>query len=195
VFYPKREARVSSFHPLIDNLRISLMHTRLLGRRLLPLVYPRVVPIEKKYIPLDMLKHPIGLLKTLLRDDVTPLGLGVSAGIGIFLGTLPLVSAHALVIIYVTSRLHINKIMALAIQNLCMPPFVPLACIELGHFMRYGKWLTGISWKIVFGAIPERLWEWFLGSLIIAPVLALIIGLAVYLAARRMQKKTTLYAK
>ncbi len=195
VFYPEARLRVSSFHPFIDNLRISLMHARLIGRRLVPLPYPRVVPLENKNIQMDIISHPIKLLKRLLKENSTPLDLAVSSGVAIFLGVLPLVSVHMLVIMYVTSRLHLNKIMALAIQNLCMPPFVPIACIELGFFLRYGRWLTDISWKTTFGSIPQRLWEWFLGSLILAPIMAISVAIIVYVISRRIQKRTVGYAK
>jgi len=196
VFYSKQELRISSFHPFADNLRISLIHTRLVGRRLLPIPYPKVITSNPAGTPaeLDMLKHPIRLLKTLLKEEATPLGLAVSAGAGIFLGVLPLVSVHTLVIIYVTTRLHLNKIMALGIQNLCMPPFVPIACIELGHFMLHKEWFTDISWKATLGSIPERLWEWFLGSLILAPLMAIITAIAVYFIALALKKKKISYA-
>jgi len=194
VFYPRKELRVTSFRPFMDNLRISLMHIRLVGRRLLPMPYPKlVISIKKNNFP-DILKHPIRFLGTLLREEVTPLGLALSAGVGIFLGVLPLISIHTLVIIYVVTRLHLNKIMALSIQNLCIPPLVPVACIELGHFMLYGKWITDISWQVVFGSIPERLWEWFLGSLILAPLMAIIIGIIVYFIALPLKRNRTIYA-
>jgi glycosyltransferase involved in cell wall biosynthesis len=195
VFYPQARSRVSSFHPFIDNLRISLMHARLIGRRFIPLPYPRVVPKDFKKFAMGIFRHPIKLLKTLLKDNSTPLDLAVSSGVAIFLGVLPLVSVHMLVIVYVTSRLHLNKIMALAIQNLCMPPFVPIACIELGHFMRYGRWLTDISWKTTFGSIPERLWEWLLGSLIFAPIMAISVAIIVYFISRAIQKRIVRYAR
>ncbi len=38
VWYPKPHERVSAFKPVTDNVRISLMHTRLVGRRLLQLI-------------------------------------------------------------------------------------------------------------------------------------------------------------
>ncbi|MCX5714397.1 MAG: DUF2062 domain-containing protein [Candidatus Omnitrophica bacterium] len=195
VFYPESTLRVSSFHPIIDNLRISLMHARLIGRRLLPLPYPRVVPLVNKKPVIDTLIHPAKLLKTLLKENSTPLDLAVSSGVAIFLGVLPLVSVHILVIVYVTSRLHLNKIMALAIQNLCMPPFVPIACIELGFFLRYGRWLTDISWKTTFGSIPDRLWEWLLGSFILAPIMAISVAIIVYFVSLAIQKRTVRYAQ
>lgn len=189
VFYPKNlKLRVSSFRPIVDNLRISFMHIRLVGRRLSPIAYPKLIISKKEKPYLDIPKDLVKLWKTLLREEATPLGLSVSAGVGVFLGVLPLVSVHILITIYVTARLHLNKVMALGIQNLCMPPFVPIACIELGHFMLYGNWLTDISWKTTFGSISERLWEWFLGSLILAPLMAIIIAIIVYLIALAFKK-------
>lgn len=195
VFYPQASLRVSSFRPFIDNLRISLMHIRLIGRRLMPIPYPKVVRLEKSATPINIFIHPVKLIKTLLKENATPLGLAISAGVGIFLGALPLVSIHMLAVLYVTSRLHLNKIMALSIQNLCLPPFVPVACMELGHFMLYRKWLTDVSWKTVFGAIPERIWEWFLGSLILAPILALITVVVIYFTAQLVQRKMINHAE
>jgi predicted LPLAT superfamily acyltransferase/uncharacterized protein (DUF2062 family) len=128
-------------------------------------------------------------MRALLKEHATPAGLAASAFVGVLLGVLPLVSVHMLVILYVTARLHLNKIMALAIQNICVPPFVPIACIELGHYLLYGTWLTEVSWQAAFGDIPRRLWEWFIGSLILAPLLATLAGIIVFIVAGRMQKK------
>ena len=115
--------------------------------------------------------------------------MAVSAGVGIFLAVLPLLSVHTLVIIYVTTRLHLNKVMAVSIQNLCIPPFVPVACVQLGYYMRHGHWLTDISLETVFGQLGSRIYEWLLGSLIIAPVMAMVVGLIVFFLARKLEKK------
>ncbi|MCK4401663.1 DUF2062 domain-containing protein [bacterium] len=136
-----------------------------------------------------MTYRPIKLLKILLKENASPVGLGLSAGVGIFLGTLPLISTHTLAIIYVTIRLRLNKIMALAIQNLCIPPFVPVACIELGYYMRHGRWLTDVSMDVIFKQFHDRLWEWLLGSLIIAPILAVIVGMSVFFTAKALQNR------
>ncbi len=194
VFYPPAEMRVSSFRPVLDNLRIALMHTRLVARRLLPVPYPKLIKRPSGGYARSLLTHPVKLLKVLLKEHATPLGLAVSAGVGMLLGVLPLVSVHILVIIYVASRLHLNKVMAVGVQNLCMPPFVPAACIELGHFILHKQWLTDITWKTVFGEIPKRLWEWLLGSLILAPVLAAIVGVAVFFVAQALLKRTKVHA-
>ncbi|HNW39993.1 MAG TPA: DUF2062 domain-containing protein [Candidatus Omnitrophota bacterium] len=195
VFYPPANIRVSSFHLVIDNLRISLMHIRLLSRRLMPLPYPKVIPQQQPSKTINIFMHPVKLLKKLLVENTTPLGLAISAGVGIILGVLPLLSVHMLAIFYVCSRLHLNKIMALSIQNLCMPPFVPLACIELGHFILYRKWLTEITWQTTLGALPERIWEWLLGSLILAPLLGILVSIIIYFAAQAIQNRIIKHAK
>jgi uncharacterized protein (DUF2062 family) len=79
--------------------------------------------------------------------------------------------------------------MAVSIQNLCNPPFVPFLCIEIGHWMMHGKWLTSIPEEVFWGQIPDFLWYWFLGSLVAAPILALIVGLGVYFLAQWLQEK------
>jgi glycosyltransferase involved in cell wall biosynthesis len=43
VWYPHRAERVSSFRPLMDNLRISRVHVRLIARRLLPIPHRRLI--------------------------------------------------------------------------------------------------------------------------------------------------------
>ena len=193
VWYPQENSqRISSFRPFLDNLRISLMHARLVGRRLLPIPDRKLIRSNEKHTNWKSIFHPLKLIKTLLKENATPGGLALAAAVGIFLGVLPLISIHTIVIIYVASRLHLNKVMAVAIQNLCIPPFVPVICIELGHYMLYGKWITDASLKTIFGQLPDRLWEWFLGSIIIAPLAAVVMGVSIYFIANTLKNKTRL---
>ncbi|NQU73754.1 MAG: DUF2062 domain-containing protein [Candidatus Omnitrophica bacterium] len=194
VLYSPAVSKTSSFRPFRDNLRIALMHARLVGRRLLPLPYPELVKRSRKERSINFVVHPVKLLKVLLKENATPIGLAFSAAMGMFLGVLPLISVHIVVVVYVAARLHLNKVMALGTQNLCAPPFVPIACAELGHFMLYKRWLSDVTWKTVFGEIPKRLLEWLVGSLILAPVLAVIVGAVVFFIARAIQKKSNIYA-
>ena len=184
VWYPEPRLRVSGFRPFLDNFRISCMHARLVGRRLLPVPHRKLLPSEEPRLDLRMLLHPIKLLKGLLEENGTPALLGMSAAVGTFLATLPLIAVHTVVIIYVATRLRLNRMMAVAVQNLCMPPFVPMLCIELGYRMRYGQWLTEFSTKTVVGEVHHRLFEWLIGSLVVAPVAAVLVGGTVFLGAR-----------
>jgi glycosyltransferase involved in cell wall biosynthesis len=189
VWYPEPRLRVSSFRPFLDNLRISRMHAGLVGRRLLPVPHRRLLPSERPRLDLRMLLHPIRLLRSLLEENATPGLLGMSAAVGVFLATLPLIGLHTVVIIYVATRLRLNRVMAVSVQNLCMPPFVPMLCIELGYRMRYGHWLTEFSTKTIVGELHHRLFEWLIGSLVVAPLAAALVGGSVFLGARAIQRR------
>ena len=185
VHYPPKGERVSHFHPLVDNIRISLLNTRLTIRAIMPLP-------QKKYTrdaggrisPL----HPLRSLRLLLSDNATPKNLAFAAAVGLFLATLPLIGLHSILILLATGALRLNKIMGLAVSQLCMPPLVPALCIEAGHYMRTGRWLTEISLQTLGYEALDRIWEWLLGSLVLAPALALLMALLVYGLARGLGK-------
>lgn len=186
VIYEPPGIRISHFQPFMDNFRLSLLHTWLVTRRLLCLPHRRIVdtaPIRN--IP-SLWRQPRQYFLFLLRENSTPALLGISAGVGTFLAILPLIGCHSLAILYVTHRLRLNKVMALSIQNLYMPPFTPFLCIELGYLLRHGVFLRDFSMQVIFREAHQRLWEWLLGSLIIAPVAAALAGFIVYCLARRL---------
>lgn len=181
VHYPPKGERVSHFRAFMDNARISLLNTRLTIRAIMPVPHRKFGEDEAGRVsPI----HPLKSLRILLRDDATPAGLGLSAALGIFLGTLPLIGIHSIAILLAAGWLRWNKIAALAASQLCMPPLVPALCIEAGHYLRHGVFLTEISLRTLGYEAPQRLWEWILGSMLLAPLLAALIGAAVWVLAR-----------
>lgn len=190
VRYWAREERVSHFQPWVDNLRISLIHAHLIGVRLLPWNARRIAKAKAKKAPeWGMLLHPVAFLRQLLRENATPAGLAAAAAVGTFLAVLPLPGAHILAILYVTMRLNLNKLMALAIQNLFMPPLTPFFCIELGYYLRHGCWWTTLTLDAVGKEMPYRLLEWLLGSLVLAPVFAIAAFATVFAAAWLLSRR------
>lgn len=69
-----------------------------------------------------------------------------------------------------------------------MPPLVPALCIEAGYFMRHGTFLTEISMKTLGYQALERIYEWLLGSLVLAPVFAILVGGIIFLIALFFKK-------
>lgn len=192
VHYPPADERISHFDKLKDNVRLSLLHASLVTRRLLPFPHHRLVdrdPEEKKNAL--VIGNPIKTLGRLCRESSSPFWLAVAVWFGIFLGALPLIACHTVAIIYVAYRLHFNKIAAVAASQFCMPPVVPALCIEVGYFMRTGEFLLDLSWERWLLEVHQRLWEWFLGSLIVGPVLGGIGALLMYILARRFQRART----
>ncbi len=186
VVYPPASQRISHFRPWVDNARLSLLHARLVGRRLVPWPHRKLI-VQSDDLPVaHLFRHPAQGLRALLRENATPAGLAASAAVGTLLAVLPLVGLHMIVILYATARLHLNKVMALSIQNLYAPPFVPFLCIQVGHYLRQGVWWTDFSREAVLNHIHHRALEWLLGSLVLAPLFAALAALAVFVAARAL---------
>jgi glycosyltransferase involved in cell wall biosynthesis len=186
VHYPRPGERMSSFKPFLDNLRLTHTHALLVLRRLLPMPHRRLGG-ERMRTDWSLLLRPREFFRTLVRQNATPGGLALAAGVGTFIAALP-IPFHTGAILYAANRLRLNLLMALNIQHLCMPPFVPALCIEVGFYFRTGRWLTDISVETVFGQFKDRLLEWFLGSLVVAPLLAVLTGLLIYGAAAVVDK-------
>ncbi|MFA5072974.1 MAG: DUF2062 domain-containing protein [Nitrospirota bacterium] len=187
VMYPKPEDRVSSFKPFLDNLRLTHMHAMLVSRRLLPIPHKKLVKNSSEST-LSLLRHPGRVLKMLLQESATPFGLALSAAVGLFLAVLPILFMHSLVILYVATRLKLNKIVALNVQHLAVPPFLPALCIEVGYYIRHGTWLSELSFETVFQEFSSRIYEWLLGSLFIAPLAGALIGGIIYVTAAMIQR-------
>ncbi len=96
---------------------------------------------------------------------------------------LPLIACHTVVTLFVAGFFGLNRYLAVAAGNLCMPPLVPALCIEVGYYLRHGRWLTDISLETLGAQALERVYEWFLGSLLVGPLLAAVAGGLVYVVA------------
>ncbi len=53
-------------------------------------------------------------------------------------------------------------------------------CIEVGYYLRHGSFLTEISLETLGYQALERLYEWFLGSLLLGPLLAALVAALIY---------------
>jgi glycosyltransferase involved in cell wall biosynthesis len=189
VYYPKPEERVSSFKPFKDNFKLSLIHTYLVTLRLLPISNKKFIKGEDEKVDYSILFHPVKLLKVLLKEHSSPEDLGLAAFIGTILAVFPIPGFHSVAILYAATRFKLNKVMAFNIQHLFMPPITPVLCIELGHYIIYQKFLLDITFQTVIIQMPHRILEWIVGSIILAPVFAIITGFAVYFISKIIKAK------
>jgi len=192
VNYPPGAERVSHFHQLKDNLRLTALHSRLVLRALWPWPHRRLRERSPEQATAELrqklsLLHPVNFLKTICREHTSAMQLAAAAWMGVFLGALPLLACHTVAIIYVCHRLHLNKLAAVTASQLCMPPVVPVLCIQLGYLLRQGGWLTEFTWDTLVLQAPLRLWEWLLGSLFLGPLLGLATGAVVYFSVRKLR--------
>ncbi len=192
VYYPPENERVSHFRAFVDNWRLTLLNTHLTLRSIVP--WPHRKIIERQATDSDKLEvlsvfRPLHSIRQLLTENSGPQRLAIAAGVGVFLGTLPLLFCHTIVILFVCGFFRLNKVAAVSSSQFCMPPFVPALCIELGYYARHGHWLTEFSLQTLGYQALERFYEWFLGSLLLAPLLALLVWLLTYLLARMVQRE------
>ena len=179
VHYSDETQKASHFDPFRDNARISWTYTQLVIRNFLP--WPHKVLFNAGGKEKLSILHPIRSFELLLRESLNPKDMALSSMLGVFLGTLPLIACHSVAIFFVATRLRLNRLVALSVSNICMPPFVPALAVTVGYYMRHGSYLTEFNMQTLGYEAPQRLLEYLIGSLIIGPVLALLVGAIAFL--------------
>jgi len=193
VYYPPANERISHFQVFRDNLRLTLLNTKLTLRSIAPVPHRQILDLAEDNGKVSVW-HPIRSLKQLLTENASPVRLATAGALGMFLGTLPLIGFHTITILFAAGFFRLNKVAALSTSQLCMPPLVPALCIETGYFLCHGKFLTEISLQTLGYQGLERLYEWVIGSLLLAPFLSACIGAIIYLMAffiKRTKRATT----
>lgn len=167
-----------------------LTHLKLIGQRLLPCKKQTLRSREKFHFSL---LHPKQFFSYLLKENASPGELAAAAFTGTYCAVLPLFGLHTPVVLYFATVFRLNKFLAFMIQHpFVLLPITPFLCIELGYLMRHGQWLTDISLQTVFYEIHYRILEWLLGSLVLAPVFAVLSAVITYFSAAYLQKKIRL---
>ncbi|MBI5014490.1 MAG: DUF2062 domain-containing protein [Deltaproteobacteria bacterium] len=173
---------------LTERLSLGCLHLLLIARTLLPWPHSRMVGRTRGVGPRPEGLHPLRFIRRLCREHATAAELGAAAWVGIFIGALPIIPFGIVTIAYVNHKLHLNKLAGIAASNLCVFPFVPFACVEVGHLLRYGRLWSEFNRQTVLHEIHYRLWEWLLGSLVVGPLLGAGGGLLTYALVRSMRR-------
>lgn len=168
VAYPKD--RVSHFSVWRDNLRLTVLNTYLTFRALLPIPH-RQYRVEQTSAPAVKLSFWQMLVQNLKQPGNVTRN-AFSAAWGIFCGSIALPGIRQVFLFWGSGWWNLNKILSIGFEKFCIGPFVPALCIEVGFFMRHGQWLTEFNLTTLGRQFLQRVVEWVLGSLVVAPVLA-----------------------
>ncbi|MCE1229023.1 MAG: DUF2062 domain-containing protein [Firmicutes bacterium] len=171
VHYAPGKERISHFRAFRDNARLTVLHTALVTRSLLPWPHRRRFGAEADRI--SPLRHPLRFLRHLSLENTSPLELAVAVAVGIFIGALPIIPFGLVTIAYVCHRLKLNVLAAAAASNVCIAPFVPFLCIQIGHRLLHGHWWITFTRQTLLNEMHHRLWEWLLGAFVLGPLLSL----------------------
>ena len=184
VDYNEATTKASHFRPFMDNFRISLTYTRLVLRNFFPWPHKILFGQTQHEKAVNFFLHPIRGMKSLAMENSTPKQIALAVTVGIFLATLPLLAAHSVTIVFVATRLKLNRLIALNVSHLCAPPFVPALAVELGYYLRNGRFLTEFTMQTLGYEALQRFWDYLLGAVVLAPFLALFAGGIAYLIVR-----------
>jgi glycosyltransferase involved in cell wall biosynthesis len=179
VHYPPAAERISHFKLFKDNLTISFLNTWLTIRAVIPFPHKRFQPRKEDQERISIL-HPLKSIRILLRRNTSPRTLALSAGLGVMVGTLPLIGLWTLTVLITANFFRLNKLAALSSSQVGNFPLLPALCIEMGYYLRKGRFLTEFSLQTLGYQAPQRFYEWFLGSLFLGPLFGFLTGLLVY---------------
>ncbi|MDR1922330.1 MAG: glycosyltransferase family 2 protein [Candidatus Adiutrix sp.] len=181
VHYPKRSERVSHFRSFRDNFRITILNTRLTVRALIPVPFQGYAWDDGGRVSL---LRPLASLKLLLEDRATAASLAASTFVAIVVCALPIPGFQSLLMLFLIAVFRFNRLWPLAVSQACLPPFMPAFCIEIGHFVNHGLWLTDISWRSLGLEVGQRFWDWLVGAAVGGGLAGGALALAVFAAAR-----------
>jgi uncharacterized protein (DUF2062 family) len=151
------------------------------------------VPFRQHALPAQeriSLLRPLESLRRLLADKARPVELARSAAVAVAVSTLPMPGLQSILLLLCIGWLRLNRLCALAVIPLTWPPVVPGICVLIGYRLRNGHWLTEFSIHTLGYEAPQRLLDWVIGALCMAPFIGLAAGCVtwglVFLAARGM---------
>ena len=180
VFYPPAGKRVSHFHKLADNLRLTLINTHLTMRSMLPFPHRQYACPAGSAAGVKKRGYWEVMLENLRQKDSITRN-AFSGAWGIFCGSIALPGVRQVMLFWGAGWWNLNKILSISFEKLCIGPFVPALCIEAGFFMRNGRFLTEFTLQTLGRQFLQRVWEWVLGSLVVAPLLAAAAFLIVWI--------------
>ena len=166
VVYPKN--RISHFHQWKDNARLTALNTWLTLRSMVPLAHRQYLQAEgelKRKSYAQTLRENLSAPGSTVRN-------ALSAAWGIFCGSIALPGIRQIFLFWGAGWWNLNRLLCVGFEKLCIGPFVPALCIEAGYFMRHGHFLTQFNITTLGRQALQRVWEWVLGSLVVAPLLA-----------------------
>ncbi|MBL0329597.1 MAG: DUF2062 domain-containing protein [Bacteroidetes bacterium] len=200
VFYAEGEKRISHFRPGKDFTRISLLNTYLF------------FPAMLWYKPIRIIKHlSIANIKAVVKkyfldtnESVMRKSLGVA--FGVFMGIIPIWGFQFVTALVLAHFMKLNKAIVGLAAQISVPPMIP---ILLFGSLRTGQWLLGRDMSetietnqltlettkqllheyLFSGKVLQHLYEYLLGSMVFAVIMAIAFGLITYVLLKIFGKK------
>ena len=183
VKYCQGEERVTHFRPCIDFFRISILNTILCI-----IAFAYIKPRDFiRYLSWENLKA------LLIIRSVTNVKLAASIGFGVFMGIVPIWGYQLIVAIALAYVFKLHKPFVIVAANISIPPMIPLiifGSIGMGRLV-LGHPLPEFSFTQLTGleSITNHLFQYIVGSLVLAVFSGLMSGGVTYLLLLIFRKK------
>jgi glycosyltransferase involved in cell wall biosynthesis len=184
VKYDKTE-RVSHFRPFKDFTRISILNTVLVIITLLYILPRSFFRRFKKKSLRSFIKEDI------IGSNDSPKVKSVSLALGVFIGILPIWGFQTITVLFLASALRLNKLLAFAASNISIPPMIPLiviSALQIGSIALNSEIDNDEVHSFI--DLKNHLFEYLLGSFILAVFSALLIGIISFVLLKRFEKNT-----
>lgn len=200
VFYAEGDKRISHFRPGKDFTRISLLNIYLF------------VPAMLWYKPIRIIKHmSYSNIKAVIKKyiiDTNESALRKSTGVafGVFMGIIPIWGFQFVSALVLAHFMKLNKAIVGLAAQISVPPMIP---ILLFCSLRTGQWLLGrdlsetietdqltlettkllLREYLFSGKVLQHLYEYLLGSMVFAVIMAIAFGLITFVLLKLTRRK------
>ncbi|MBK0369541.1 DUF2062 domain-containing protein [Flavobacterium agrisoli] len=185
VLYDPAE-RVSHFRPFRDFTRISILNTVLVTNALL---YIKPRDFFRKAKKKGFKKF---FLEDILESNDSNFKKSASIALGIFIGFSPFWGFQTILLFTFAALFKLNKVIAYLASNVSFPPFIPFVIygsLKMGSFFVANDSILILDSSLTFDDIQKNATQYIVGSLILASVSALIVGLISYLLLTAFSQK------
>ena len=178
VYYPPVEERVSHFRPLQDFTRISILNTALV-------LYAFLIYYPWKFVRLLTLENIKNFInKHVLHSKDSNLKMATAMGWGVFCGVIPIWGYQMVFAGLSAHFMKLNKVVAMVFSNISIPPMIPFL---LYGSVVLGAWALGLENaftldNITIESVGESLTQYFVGSVVLATLLGVLVFIVSLLA-------------
>ena len=177
ILYDSNE-RVSHFRPFKDFTRISILNTVLV---IITLIYIKPRDFFRSFKKKSF--------KDFLREDIldstdSNLKKSLSIALGTFIGISPFWGFQTILAIFLAVTFRLNKLLAFTFSNISFPPLIPFiiyGSLVVGSYFVTTETKLVFDTSITFTAIKNNMFQYLVGSLILALLTAFILGLLSFL--------------
>lgn len=181
--------RVSHFRPFKDFTRISILNTVLVINALL---YIKPRDFFRRAKKKGFKKF---FLEDILESSDSNFKKSAAIALGIFIGISPFWGFQTVLLFTFAALFRLNKVIAYLASNVSFPPFIPFVIygsLKMGSFFVSNDAPLILDSSVTLDDIQKNATQYIVGSLILASVLALSVGLLSYLLLTAFSQKKKL---